>query len=72
MKKRIYRGVFYNDFFGYEISKTGKSIKCYENASPIARRFKIYNPGTEYAYFDTPVFGWVVRYNLAEFVKGAK
>lgn len=72
MPKIVYAGKFYNDFAGFEISKSGETIKCYEHAAPIGRRFKIYNPGTPYAYFDAPVCGGVVRYNLSDFVKGGK
>lgn len=75
-KNNIYIGIFHNDFADFEISKTGKTIKCYEHAAPItrrfARRFKIHEAGAPFACFYVPVFGGKVRYNLSNFAKEAK
>lgn len=76
MKKNIYIGIFHNDFADYEISKSGKTIKCFIHAAPITRRFvrrfKIHEAGTPFACFYVPVFGGKVRYNIYNLTKGAQ
>lgn len=66
--ERICVGKFYNDFTGYEISKSGKSIEVWDALSPNSETFKIKDAGTEFARFESKGWSCIVQYYLKDFV----
>lgn len=64
-----FKGVFENDFNGFELSKTGKTIKVVDNFG-IWETYRVKDAGTADAYFEAKgQDGSVVKYFLKDFTK---
>lgn len=69
MKKKIKKGSFFKDFDGFDLTKSGKSIKCYRFGVPGYQLFRVKNPGTENAFFYIQKDSFlVIRYDIGLYI----
>lgn len=64
-----FKGVFENDFTGFELSKTGKTINVVDDFG-LWETYRVKEAGTSYSYFQVKGHdGSVVKYFLKDFTK---